>query len=134
MRCLDSLIITYFRDTHNNYIDILRKIKNSEHTIIITALLKFRKSNIHVGEYRPQFNQQTQTKQYWCLYKTPILFKFASTRLLTFSKDIQIYGLKFIISSKKSYYWVKNDWKKGQKSIKKSIKIDNYWLEMKGNR
>ena len=30
------------------------KKKNTEHIMIITALLKFQKSNIHVGEYRPQ--------------------------------------------------------------------------------
>ena len=34
------------------------KEENSEHTIIITALLKLRKSNIHVGEYRPQNNSK----------------------------------------------------------------------------
>ena len=34
------------------------KRKNTEHTIIITVLLKLRKSNIHVGEYRPQKTSQ----------------------------------------------------------------------------
>ena len=34
-----------------------------EHTIIITALLRLRKSNIHVGEYRPQHKHSQKNKR-----------------------------------------------------------------------
>ena len=39
------------------------KIKNSEHTIIITTPTQSSKSNIHVGEYRPQSKKKTQQKK-----------------------------------------------------------------------
>ena len=41
----------------------MREKKNTKHTIVITALLRFRKSNIHVGEYRPQKKKYKLKKQ-----------------------------------------------------------------------
>ena len=79
-RALD-LIAGYSMITFEGFKNVNRR-KNTEHTIIITALLKFRKSNIHVGEYRPQLTQPTsKTKK--CGFEHEAAIKFeVETNLL----------------------------------------------------